>query len=240
MAEPQFEKWALSCSGMVGNPEGRYWFCGIEYGGKDEEDRKYGYIEKPEEWNETFKADNKEEYWKWPLYRKISKIMLAITKKGFDREIAREYQKKNLFIPGGDTFLMNIFPLSFHDRRSEWTKELARKTGFEDRKYYENWCKDRRIKYLKAYYKHYRNVKMLLCFGKEFANYIIGSFLDKNASQNIFHIKDIEIMHYIDGSKHVFISPFLGGRNGLNKNEDLLKLGKEIERVINSNARTHS
>ncbi len=234
-----FADWAMGPSGIFGgNPEGKIWFCGIEFGGDEIEFRfdlgKYNYENciLPY-WDSEFKKHWKNEYTSWQFQQKQAKVVCNI----LDSNLYwRDYLRDNLFSENGDTFSLNLFPLNFKNvDPSHWTKEHFINIGFSSKVEYISWCIQNRFPSLKELVNKHKP-SVLICAGSTYKDYFSIAFLD-NASDKFekrtfesFDInknKKIEWTKINNGNTLLIITPFLG-QGGLMSDQSLADLAKLI------------
>ncbi|MCX5751368.1 MAG: hypothetical protein NT099_06855 [Candidatus Saganbacteria bacterium] len=234
-----FEQWTLSYSGMIGNINAPYWFCGIEYGGKDKESRKDNYFrdeynkyinqDRPDYVNEDFK-NKYPDYKNWPVWRKIAKLVLFI--KG-DATNSLEYHKDKLFNGKGDTFLMNLYPLDFARHDDAFDNLDIQATGLKNRDEYALWCRLNRFPKLRELFLKSK-AKCLVCYSKrnkmDFLSIFQVNDINKESVSSI-DINDSSITCFQVNGKWVFLIPFLG-QGGLMSDDSLKKLGELIRSKI--------
>jgi len=234
-----FELWALSYSGMIGNINAPYWFCGIEYGGKDRESRKDKYFKneydrltkqnQPDCVNDDFK-NTFTDYWTWPVWRKIAKVALFI--KG-DSTDSQEYHKDNLFRENGETLLMNLFPLEFARHDDAFDDVDIQATGLRNRDEYALWCRLNRFPKLRERFLKSK-AKCLVCFSKrnkmDFLSIFQINDIDKESLLTA-DLNDSSITHFQVNGKWVFLIPFLG-QGGFMSDDSLKRLGELIKLKI--------
>lgn len=234
-----FERWALSYSGMFGNINAPYWFCGIEYGGEEKESRKDAYFkseydkhidqERPDYVNDDYKHKYTD-YWKWPVWRRIAKLVLFIKGESTD---PLKYHKDSLFNEKGETFLMELYPLEFHRHYDAFDDLDTQVTGLRNRDEYAFWCRLNRFPILREHFLKSK-AKCLVCFSKtnkmEFLSIFQVNDIDKD-SVSTDDVNDSSITCFQVNGKWVFLIPFLG-QGGLMSDDSLKKLGELIRLKI--------
>lgn len=238
-----FTTWAVErYSGMIGNIHAPYWFCGIEFGGESEDHRNEKYLadadKTPVVWDNDFKQKYPD-YYKWPVYRKISKILVLIrnraNKTTTDKEIlfklAKEYQKEHLFTANSDAFLMNLYPLSFNRENSPFTKADQNITGLELKKHYKVWCRYNRFPSLNNLFFNNKTAKVLICFSSNdtVMQYLtaFGAGVDSAEIKIVKTASNHDIMYFKKQGKLICIIPFLG-QGGLMDDQSLYLLSEIV------------
>ncbi|OGB89315.1 hypothetical protein A2625_04020 [candidate division WOR-1 bacterium RIFCSPHIGHO2_01_FULL_53_15] len=208
----EFEEWALSYSGMVGNPGGKYWFSGVEYGRKVDEktkdNRHKGLVDQirsenerfsrdqvPMEWDDNFKLKYNDErngkYTSWRTCQKMAKVIAQIENSNNWKEYWQEYISKKLFTAkcqNGDTFQVNLYPLDFPKTTTTFSEAEKTVTGMKDKEEYYKWCKSNRFGRLKEMFdKNREHIDFVLCFGRLHTKEYISVFAEgkENECQEI-------------------------------------------------------
>lgn len=242
--ELNFKDWATGYSGIVGgNLKGKLWFCGIEYGGFDNELK----FELPEENQQSYKG--------LPCWDEKTVLLDNIGRNGlkydykcaklaclyFDLPIEeyKTYFNKKLYYHNGNTFKLNLYPLAFRNISAEnWTELCAKKTGFSDKSSYQKWCQINRFSNLKLLVsKHKPDV--LICTGKTFEEDFKKAFLINGNEDFISEVHTLDSKNrkfnfkfYMSGKTLVVITPHLAGPWGLNSDESIKILANVIKRAI--------
>jgi len=135
----EFRTWATGFSGCDGgNRHGAIWFCGIEYGGnEDEQSFCFSDVSEPAH----LSADQLESTLAKSQYmQKVAKSYAVL----HGSEPSNYYQialARKLFDEESDTFKINLFPISFHNDSDElWQKWLYERTGLPTKSLYRAWC----------------------------------------------------------------------------------------------------
>jgi len=230
-----------------GNPDGKLWFCGIEFGKVDPNEPIYYYLYLDPSsgvpcWTEKFKNKyhhtNKElgkNYTIWQFNQKQAKIARAYMTGSLDGWY--DYLKDRFYAHDGETFGVNLYPLAFHDVSDDlWSKAHYRETGFPSKTEYMAWCSQHRFPKLKQRLtKH--SPKALVCTGNAFKRMFLLAFAD--SIDQIFDDKinerpvytrrgnpvNVEWLYINSGKTLMVITPFLG-RGGLMSDASLMELAK--------------
>jgi hypothetical protein len=235
----EFEKWGLTFSGCdggdIGTPENpSTWVCGIEWGaGQDPESLRSdisntsqspppGY----ENWSENIE---------YIFNRQAMKLLSAVNGGNVSdyKEFARNIQP---FVVGkASYFKMNLYPISFKDTgHDKWEEEFSTISGFEKKADYLQWCAEKRFPVLRGWVSRFKP-KLIICFGKTYADDFAISFYDpdKNFIHEVIDDKDLKWGVNRDGSL-IVVLPFMVNPNGLNKNESIQKFGNRISELLTS------
>jgi hypothetical protein len=238
----QFSLWAKGYSGCDGgNIDGAIWFCGIEYGGnEDEKSFKFNDVSQPME----IPDDEREGFLKFQYNIKVAKIYTAILGEDVSRYFKTVLRDK-LFAQESHAFKMNLYPISFHhDSDDLWQEWLFRKTGLPTKSIYKAWCQLYRFPEIRKWVKNY-SPKLIITTGITYQNEFImafdgvetifkGTLNTKNLSGRDF------VWSYINENKTVLaITPFFGGRYGLNSDKLIQDFGNEIQSICKSKFGDH-
>jgi len=239
----EFERFATSFSGCNGgNPDGGYWFCGIEWGGSWDEETygDFNECKTPGSWSD----DDRKDAVKYQYDRKIIKLIAATRGDNMDdySELVHRY---DFLGKESQTFKLNLFPIAFHGDRDElWQEWLFKRTGLETKTLYRAWCQAHRFPIFRSWVKEY-TPRVIVCTSRNYETEFIMAF--GGGGKQLFQNKKLlaEKDHRIDlGDRRVLswitvdndqtlivVTPFLGGRWGLNSNDLLKKTGEVIARL---------
>lgn len=235
--------WA-GCDG--GNPKG-IWICGIEYGGGsttiEEEMAGYracdGYRQVPRGWD-TACREKHPLYKHWQYHQKVAKLMLALRAlraggKAGDSSIdaIHEYMRGELYARDGQTFKLNLYPFpSPSVDPGKWLQAYSASVGLSSKQAYYKLCADERFPFLRKQRREYEP-RLIIATGKTFRD----SFAEAFGFGSDYESFDVEAGNatrrcylYADGESSLLVTPFLGGRYGLNSDVLLLGLAKEVLR----------
>lgn len=254
--DKNFALWAKSLSGCDGgNIKGKYYFCGIEWGTKEKENLKPAL--NPVE--VAYRAENGMEIPAWvrskeePGYfiqdnitsvrfdQKIAKLYLAIKDQPSGKEDYKKFIMEKLLLANGDTFKLNLYPISFHSHHDHlWKKPHYDLTGISTKALYRSWCQIERFPLFRKIVADY-SPKAVICVGRQYINDFILAFGGHSLvhqkretkkivqkSENKTREKWIEYLPINGGKTQLFILPFLSGVHGLNANDDIDATGKFI------------
>ena len=158
-----------------GNPKASIWICGIEHGGDFE---SLEMPLKPERTLSSWDDDFRKKYPKyhtWQYHRKVAKLMVALrglqdepTSLSLRVDACRQYLKDELYVAGGESFKLNLFPLSSPSvNSSKWQEFYSEHLGFESKDFYYKRCRDVRFPFLKKMRDEFRP-HIILGTGKTF------------------------------------------------------------------------
>ncbi len=252
MINKEFEKWAKGYSGFDGgNPNGKIWLCGIEWGGESptelEEIKKLfdedvseiptGYI------NHNVNLDLP----KFQYNYKFLKVMSTIKGENFlkngsnstkIKEILKKFNdEEKCFTKDSNYLKLNLLPFNFPNvDKSNWNEMYESITGHKTKKEYMSWSLEERFKMFQGLLQVY-SPTLIITVGKTyFENY-------KNAfgySKEEFTVKKFECknnkeykyFHDEINNRLIINLPFFSGRYGLNSNCLLIETGKIIKKLL--------
>ena len=223
-----------------GNPKASIWICGIEHGG-DFESLKMPL--RPEHnlssWDDDFRSQHPE-YCTWQYHRKVAKLMVALRdlQGNFSRpsppeDAWRQYLKDELYVSGGESFKLNLFPLSSPSvNSSKWREFYSEHLGFESKDCYYKRCRNVRFPFLNKIREEFRP-HIVLGTGKTFRSDFSHAFgFDENSEIciKIGKTSQRDCYLYEDNYGVLIVCPFFGGRYGINSDELLFDLAKLIDK----------
>ncbi len=220
-----FKKWACSYSGCDGgNPDGKIWFCGIEPGGKFDFDLK-DVSQPPERPKKFFKSS--------PYNQNTAKLYAAIVKKNLEG-----YRKLDVFTRDSNSFKLNLYPINLPgDRDDFWKKPHFEKTGIPTKEIYRAWCQENRFPQIRNWMKQH-SPKLIVATGSSYQlDFLLAfggiEFIYKELPPVKLSEEHENISLYFlsvnDGKTLLAITPFLGGRYGLNSYEKIRRAGEKIQ-----------
>ena len=231
--DPKFKKWALSYSGCDGgNIAGTIWFCGIEFGGNESFD--FSAIPEPP----YVSDEQRKKFFGYQYNIKVAKLYAAICGEAQVAARDKDKYKDELFAKDSITFKMNLYPISFHDVSDDlWQEEVYRKTGLPTKSMYRAWCQINRFPVIRQWVKE-RSPRLIVCTGITCKNEFIMAFDDVKTIYEVEKLnkkkvsgRDLVWIDINEGKTILAITPFLGGRYGLNSDELLKNFGKEISDI---------
>jgi hypothetical protein len=231
-----FSKWAKGFSGCRGNINGTIWFCGIEYGGNESEEKfQFDNVAVPAD---VSNDDERESLLAYQYNKKIAKIYASI----IGEDVSNYSQialRDKLFAKGSCVFTTNLYPISFHhDSNYLWPEWLYGKTGLPTKSMYRAWCQLHRFPEMKNWVREH-SPKIIISTGISYKNEFVMAF---DGVETIYKKKIIEKptisdrrLFWIDINENktlLVIIPFLGGRYGLNSDSLLDDFGKYLKQQI--------
>lgn len=244
MRKKRVDEFLASYSGMDGgNPNAPIWVCGIESGGKFESlEKSLNPDSKWSSWDAEFKS-NHPRYSTWQYHRKVAKLMVALDQLEnypesppvLGRDKWKQYMEDKLYVDGGENFKLNLFPLSSpRVGAPEWETEYSKHLDIQSKSAYYKRCNEVRFPFLRELRAKF-NPEIILGTGKTFKNCFASAFgFDKE--QDHKEINDgahiLECYMYSDGNGLLIVSPFFGGRYGVNSNGLLIELAKLIKNEL--------
>ena len=234
IVDESFGKWAVGFSGCDGgNPHGKAWVCGIEWGGgHTKEDLKFPDVTKPASiggsgWSEA----DIEQFQKYQYNQKALKLLSALAGGGLSyRDF---FRASRCFQSDSEYFKMNLYPLAFKNvSSSQWQEWLAERTGFSTKEGYVAWCKDNRFPVLKQWVKTYCP-ELIVCTGIGCRDDFFAAFTDRSdMRQDRAGGKNIFYKWTNGGRTLVAVTYFLGQRHGLKSDSELLETGKKLAELL--------
>lgn len=233
-ATEKFSKWALGYSGCDGgNIDGTIWFCGIEYGGNEDESKfEFTDVSQPLD----VPDEQRKNFLRYQYNQKVAKIYAAIC-----GEAVANYSdvasRDKIFAKDSRAFKMNLYPISFHhDSDDLWQEWLYRKTGLPTKSMYRAWCQTNRFPEIRKWVKKH-SPKLIVCTGITYQNEFIMAFDDvetiykgKVNKKNLSG-RDLVWVDINEGKTILAMLPFLGGRYGLNSDKLLQSFGEEMQNI---------
>jgi len=232
-AKDDFSKWAMGYSGCDGgNVSGPIWFCGIEYGGNEEEKLDFNELKQP-----LYIHDNqRKQFLAYQYNIKVAKIYASI----LGEDVASYLQialRDKIFDKDSNVFKMNLYPISFHhDSDDLWQEWLYRKTGLPTKSIYRAWCQLYRFREIQKWVNGH-SPKLIVATGITYKNEFIMAFdgietiYKGNINKKNLSGRDLALLDINDSKTILAITPFLGGRYGLNSDSLLQEFGKEIRNI---------
>lgn len=247
-SDEQIKAWLASYSGVDGgDPHAPVWVCGIEHGGECEPLADPLVPEMcPGAWTDDYKRSHPD-YPKWQYNQKVAKLLVAVRalhEHGHvDPHIAgwREYIRDDLYAVRDDiripSFKLNLFPLSsrsVEDR--DWADAYGAHASLRDKAAYRELCrKGGRFEFLRAQRARFRP-KVVIGTGITFSDDFALAF-GFNGSREEFEIRDgrqnqRRCHRHADATGVLIVTPFFGGRHGVNSNGLLVDLAQHVANVL--------
>lgn len=208
-----------------GNPNGNYWFVGIEEAANFEENYTELIKIHSNEFIPVLKGEILKDTQKHgKSYTKVYVIMSKIIVELEGKNVCwKEYRDKKLLQMNSNEFQMNLFPLG-KKKVNIWPKFYQEKFGFIKQQDYLDYVVNNRFKLLRKFHQS-RNPKLTICFGKTYSNYFQSAFNLKNGCTTINGIELYE-------NEGFLITPFFDNRNmGCKKIHETVELAKRIVNI---------
>jgi transcriptional activator of eps genes len=239
--QARFDAFLASYAGCDGgNPAADVWVCGIEHGG-ELEDISSGLTPdlEPSTWSDSYKAEHPT-YTKWPYNQKVAKIFVSLKSDRAGKELRpnewRSYLASRLYVPGGDSFKLNLFPLASRKvTDASWEKTYREHPFLASKQHYVERCRQVRFPFFAAKRRQY-HPRVVLGTGKGFTADFVSAFGFMDAPYRRCVLGEEnggrECVVYTQGDSHLVVSPFLGGPSGVNRNVHLSELGRLISSLL--------
>lgn len=235
-AKADFERWATGYSGLDGgNPRGPIWFCGIEWGGKENKD---GFVFGDAETLNSISADKLQKFLRHKYSQSMVKLYAALMGEELKncKEIAN---RKKVFAEDSDLFKLNLYPLSFPAEDDNfWEEWHFEKTGLPTKSLYRAWCQVHRFAKFTEWARHYAPKLIIgtgLSHDKDFVMAFggVSKFFKSVSAMNTEAVsnKSLKWLPINDGKTILAIAPFLGGWHGLNSDMQLGAFGQRIGQI---------
>lgn len=206
--------------------------CGIEYGGTENPNSfAFNDVSEP-----PFISDEERRKVLREQYNvKVAKLYAALRGDPLDKyhEIAME---QHLFGPSSDFFKMNLYPIGFRSDGDElWEQWIYNKTGLPTKSLYRAWCQLNRFPRFRDRMRE-STPRLIIGTGSSYRDDFMIAFsgVEELFSKELTDEKVLDrriLWTLINGDETILaITPFLGGRYGLNSDE----LIKECGRILNS------
>jgi hypothetical protein len=229
MTNNEFKEWAQGFSGCDGgNPSGRIWLCGIEFGG--------GHTEKTLIYDDVTKPPcitNKDDFIRYQYNWKAIKLLAALN----GRECAKYktfFEEQSCFHEKSNYFKLNLYPIGFKDTaHHRWGDWIILKTGFATKLQYLDWCKENRFPVLRRWLVQY-SPRLVLCTGVTRRGEFRSAFGDgtEKVIEGKAGGKDFNYFLTNDRKTMVATVYFLGGKYGLGSDDQLAATGKQLASVL--------
>lgn len=218
-AVDKFSTWATSYAGCDGgNISGNFWFCGIEFGGnKDPKTIDMSPIITPPSVSDKRRKNSfvRKSRYNQNLLRLYSYIL------GLGGDYGALVKNYPAFSISSNEFKLNLYPIGFPDDGvGNWSYEHFQKTGLLSKRLYQAWCQMHRFPKLNELQKE-NNPSIIVCTGISYAIEFFMAFGNKKAvfehnNIDLGNKKTLKWCRGNEGKTLVFVTPFLGGRHGLN------------------------
>jgi transcriptional activator of eps genes len=218
-----------------GNPKAPVWVCGIEFGGGLDDLSESLQPQSLGSWDDKLRQSS--EARRWQLHQKVAKLMTAIRslRMASDQKVSlddwRRYRDEELYSEGGDSFKLNLFPLSSHAVRDEDWDAAYRDQPVLSRKetYYEH-CREKRFPLFASLRREHKPGVIVGIGVEKRADFATAFGFDPNKFEERTisaggRVKTCYCMH--DGGTTLIVSPFFDGRN-LNSDALLVELARLV------------
>lgn len=234
-ASSEFATWAKGYSGFDGgNQNGKIWICGIEPGGKvKEDDFQFSDASRPGEIHkEELHRNLKPQY-----NRKAAKLYASIT-----GDLPENYEevahRVGLFSSNSDVFKINLYPLAFKNSNEAWEQWIYKKTGIPTRSLYRAWCQLYRFPAIK-YWMQQSAPRLIICTSKAYRDDFILAFSGPDQLSDHINVervggRSLEWKMINEDQTILAITPFLGGRWGLNSDRLLEDFGRKLSALCDA------
>jgi len=243
---PKFKEWACSLSGCDGgDPSAPIWLCGIEWGyGKSRSDTEekydqkvssYYFTELPNEISKGKFTPSKNYVWReeitYPFGISAAKLFMAVNGH------SENYLRLETVCEDTRLFKLNLYPIAFRSTDYDlWQKyKIAELTGIESKEVYRAWCFVNRFPAIAEEVRKY-SPKIIIGLGISYLVDFFTCFAGPGGSDNIHtgnvQSKSASRTYYWskinDGKTLLVVVPFFSSPHGLNSDEILQQVGKEI------------
>ncbi|MDA8384151.1 MAG: hypothetical protein M0037_14055 [Betaproteobacteria bacterium] len=236
-----FDRFLASWSGVDGgNPSADVWICGIEHGGSLDPVTDLDPVPEPASWTDDFKKQNPK-FQTWQYNQKAAKLLVALN--SLQRDLGQQpslegwkpYMAEKLYVRDGESFKLNLFPLASPKVDSaEWNLVYAQHPALRDKGAYRERCRKVRFPFFKDMRHHYKP-KIIVGTGKTFRDdfarafgfHGLGERRPIGAGQ-----RQRECLVYGDHGSTLVVTPFFGGRYGLNGDDHLVALSRLLAEYL--------
>ncbi len=238
---PDFAKWAAGFSGCDGgNPKGRIWLCGIEWG-LSGSGPKYNVLDEFRHDVTSAPTGYKDADGNSPQFNQKFIKLLAAMKAANDVAFLKVFKEHPIpFHKDSDLFKLNAYPLAFKsDGDERWNEDFYRATGFPTKSLYRAWCQTHRFPIIKSWVEKY-SPALIIATGTSYRTDYQLAFGGVEAVYPKYpatteDLKDGQQLVYlpVNGGKTILaVIPFLGGRHGLNSDLRIRQFGAALSRVL--------
>ena len=232
-----------SYAGMDGGrPESSIWICGIEYGGGFEDlGSGLAPITAHGSWDAGFKQMHPDFVY-WPYHQKVAKLMVALRalRHGARDEPAtdgwREYLSRDLYAPDGETFKLNLYPLASPSVTARgWAEAYGSIPALRDKPTYHETCRSLRFPFIREI-RHRFAPRLILGTGRTYVHRFVEAFGFEGRTPESVTLEAAGARRactvYRDQTGTLVVSPFLGGRFGINSDALAIELAKVLAREL--------
>lgn len=230
MINDEFTNWAEGFSGCDGgNPFGRIWLCGIEFGGPGHTEETLIYDDVT---NPPWVDPEKDEFIRYQYNWKAIKLLAALN--GGECTDYKSFFKEQLcFAKNSNYFKLNLYPIGFRDTSHHRWEDWLHGTGFATKQRYLDWCEENRFPVLRGWLIEY-SPRFVLCTGITRHEEFRSAFGDgtEEVIRGTAGGKDFNYFLTNDRKTLVAIIYFLGGRYGLRSDDQLTATGRQLGSVL--------
>ncbi len=243
--DEKFKVWATTSFGGCdgGNPSGKTWLCGIEWGGGETPEQLEEYLYKDFVEGEIPSAVHFDgsvpDALRYPSYNLRAAKLLALLagKNTMEKEAVKKwYRDERIFSRESDYFKLNLYPISFKDTNGDrWN--FSDLTGFKDKTKYIEWCHSTRFQFFRDKVETYKP-QIIICTGIEYAEEFRLAFGQDREKFQVVSVgekpteKQIKYFRTNQGKTLVAVTYFFGGRFGLNSDAKLRATGEKLKEML--------
>lgn len=216
------------------------WICGIEPGGELENaDALQIPRGDPPCWDAKFKEAHPK-FATWQYHQKVAKLLIVI-----ERILAsppqqatvdgyKDYMRDKLYTCAGQSFKLNLFPLASPSVKcTKWPESFRGAPLLADKGEYYKRCRAMRFPFL-AKLRHEHRPKVIVATGRmhclAFAE-AFGFALDSEQEPiPLPHNRQCRV--FLDQGSALIVSPFFGGRYGMNSDGLLIELARKVAGML--------
>ena len=241
----KFEKWAKGFSGCDGgNPNGKIWICGIEWGGdspKSIEEIKEKFKEDVSDIKNCTGYEDYRENMEYPYNKRAINILAAISDAKIPAEeiseckyINRANEKEKYFTKDSNSCKLNLSPFNFPSTDEQhWANEYRELTGFETKSEYQDWVWEKRMCLFQDSVKKYKPA-LILTFGttyiKQYKNFF--GFKDIELKEKSYNSDSRLSLKYASQGGTLFVNAYFLSRGWLVSSKALKETGDIIRELL--------
>lgn len=239
--DEDFDRFIASFAGIDGgNRHADLWICGIEHGGELE---KPGSLLEPERrpgsWTQTFK-EKPTDFYRWQYHQKVAKLLIALdalsnapaATPDISPQAYRPFMADKLYAKDGQNFKLNLFPLASPSVNSEaWRQAYRGHPYLEEKSSYYGRCREKRFPFLRRLRAKYRPNVVIgtgITFKEDFAKAFGFEGPPEELALEPRQSSTRSYFRYEDATGVLYVTPFFGGRYGLNSNALIVELARHL------------
>ena len=233
-----FQKWATGYSGFDGgNPNGKIWLCGIEWGGKapkTSEEIINLFTEDDASKIPTGYDDHRINL-RFDYNSRFIKMIAAMNNIDFKK--VKEYNdKEKFFTKNSNYFKLNLSPFNFPGTDGKyWSSNHKDITGFENKREYENWVWKKRKDLFRRMVDEY-DPKLIITVGKTKLNQFkkFFNFGNKNFERVEYKTdKRLSMLYSYDDIKNrLLVNVYFFSRGWLVSDKALKETGENLNILL--------